>query len=107
MTIERTSEKLGGKRDPYEWAKKYLKEVPETIVPQEQQKGYENTNIHRKLQGFEIDKSLELVPCDLCGEKTLELKMIPMDLGEGLQYVYHCSNCLLGKTPNDTQNIKS
>ena len=97
MTIEKKSEKLGGRRDPHEWAKMYLKEVPETIVPEEKREGYEKTNLYRKAQGLEIDESLEVVPCDLCTVETLELKMIPMDLGKGLQYVYHCANCLLGK----------
>lgn len=113
MTIEKTSEKLSGKRDPYEWAKKYLKEVPKEIISldkkrklfeqnielQKKQEEFEKTNLYRKQEGLDVDKDLEPISCDICGKKTLELKMIPMDLGKGLQYIYHCDPCLLGKTP--------
>lgn len=97
MNIERKSRKLGGRLDPRGWAEKYFKEVPKEIIPEEEKEEYENTNVYRKKQGLDISKDLELVPCDICGIEILDLKMIPMDLGKGLQFVYHCNDCLYGK----------
>lgn len=56
------------------------------------------TNADRKVHGLELESTLEPVPCDKCGREFTNLKMIPMDKGQGLQYFYHCEDCLLGKT---------
>ena len=59
------------------------------------------SNADRKKAGVEIDEALEPVPCDRCGKETVQLKMLPMDHGKGLEFFYHCFDCLLGKNANN------
>ena len=55
------------------------------------------SNIDRKKMGLEVDEGLESVSCDKCGILTVKLKILPMDKGNGLEFFYYCTNCLLVK----------
>lgn len=94
--------------DPRKWASKWLKSDP---LPIRVSSGYGEirmpktmSNEDRKKLGDELDPDLEAVPCDRCGTKTVDLKLIPIDRGQGMKCYYHCKDCVLGKPLEKTGN---
>lgn len=96
--------------DPRKWANKWLKSggLPERVnIPNldgEIRLPKTMSNEDRKKSGMELDPGLEAVACDRCGTLDADLKLIPIDRGQGLQCYYHCKSCVLGKTIEKKSN---